>query len=63
MDGNKKRKTIIFEYKIKAKELQMKNKYYNDAIIGGKDLTASYTKNGELLRLMYTTKTEYARSR
>ena len=33
----------------------MKNKYYNDAIIGGKDLTASYTKNGELLRLMYNT--------
>ena len=33
----------------------MKNKYYNDAIIGGKDITASYTKNGELLRLMYHT--------
>ena len=31
----------------------MKNKYYNDAIIGGKSITASYTKNGELLRLMY----------
>ncbi len=30
----------------------MKNKYYNDAIIGGKNITASYTKNGELLRLM-----------
>ena len=33
----------------------MINKYYNDAIIGGKDITASYTKNGELLRLMYNT--------
>ncbi len=33
----------------------MKNKYYNDAIIGGKDITASYTKTGELLRLMYNT--------
>ena len=33
----------------------MKNKYFNDAIIGGKDITASYTKNGELLRLMYNT--------
>ena len=31
----------------------MKNKYLNDAIIGGKNITASYTKNGELLRLMY----------
>lgn len=30
----------------------MKNKYFNDAIIGGKDITASYTKNGELLRIM-----------
>ena len=33
----------------------MRNKYYNDAIIGGKSITASYTKNGELLRLMYNT--------
>ena len=33
----------------------MKNKYFNDAIIGGKDITASYTKNGELLRVMYNT--------
>ena len=33
----------------------MKNKYFNDAIIGGKDITASYTKNGELLRIMHST--------
>lgn len=33
----------------------MNNKYFNDAIIGGKEITASYTKNGELLRLMYST--------
>ena len=33
----------------------MKNKYFNDAIIGGKDITASYTKKGELLRVMYNT--------
>ena len=33
----------------------MKNKYFNDAIIGGKDITASYTNHGELLRLMYNT--------
>ena len=33
----------------------MKNKYFNDAIIGGKNITASYTKHGELLRLMYNT--------
>ena len=33
----------------------MRNKYYNDAIIGGKNITASYTKNGELLRIMYNT--------
>lgn len=31
----------------------MKNKYHNDAIIGGKNITASYSKTGELLRLMY----------
>ena len=31
----------------------MKNKYFNDAIIGGKNITASYSKNGELLRMMY----------
>ena len=31
----------------------MKNKYFNDAIIGGKGITASYSKNGELLRMMY----------
>ena len=31
----------------------MKNKYMNDAIIGGKNITASYTKTGELLRVMY----------
>lgn len=33
----------------------MKNKYFNDAIIGGKNITASYTKHGELLRLMHNT--------
>ena len=33
----------------------MKNKYFNDAIIGGKVFTASYTRNGELLRLMHST--------
>ena len=31
----------------------MKNKYFNDAIIGGKGITASYSNNGELLRMMY----------
>ncbi len=31
----------------------MKNKYNNDAIIGGKNITASYTKTGELLRVIY----------
>ena len=29
------------------------NKYYNDAIIGNKEITASFTKNGELIRLFY----------
>jgi len=28
-------------------------KYFNDAVIGNKNLKASYTKKGELLRLMY----------
>ena len=35
----------------------MKNKYFNDAIIGGKDITASFTYNGEMLRLMYNMQT------
>ena len=33
----------------------MRNKYFNDAIIGGKNIVASYTKKGELLRVMYDT--------
>ena len=31
----------------------MKNKYYNDAIIGNKNLKATFSKKGELLRLYY----------
>jgi len=31
----------------------MKNKYNNDAIIGGGNITASFTEKGELLRVMY----------
>ena len=31
----------------------MKNKYMNDAIIGGENITASLTEKGELLRVMY----------
>lgn len=31
----------------------MKNKYHNDAIIGASNITASYSKTGELLRVMY----------
>jgi len=34
----------------------MKTKYYNDAIIGNKEMLASYSKTGELLRLYYPTK-------
>jgi len=33
----------------------MRSKYFNDAIVGGKNVIASYTKKGELLRLMYDT--------
>ena len=29
------------------------NKYYNDAIIGNKEITASFTKKGEMIRLFY----------
>lgn len=36
----------------------MKNKYFNDAIIGNNEMLVSYTKNGELLR-MYTPIREY----
>ena len=28
-------------------------KYFNDAVIGNKNITASYTKKGELIRLFY----------
>ena len=31
----------------------MKKKYYNDAFIGNKDLIATFSKYGELLRLYY----------
>ena len=31
----------------------MKKKYYNDAFIGNKDITVSFSKYGELLRLYY----------
>ena len=31
----------------------MKNKYYNDAIIGNKNMIASFSSKGELLRLIY----------
>ena len=31
----------------------MKNKYHNYAIIGANNITASYSKTGELLRVMY----------
>lgn len=31
------------------------NKYFNDAVIGNKNITASYTKKGELLRITYPT--------
>ena len=31
----------------------MKNKYYNDAIIGNKNIKATISKKGELLRLYY----------
>ena len=31
----------------------MNTKYYNDAIIGNKNMVASYTKKGELLRIFY----------
>src|SRR5574344_131509 len=33
----------------------MSDKYYNDARIGNKNITASFTKKGELLRLYYPT--------
>lgn len=39
--------------KLLEKGKTMKNKYYNNAIIGGKNITASYSKTGELLRVMY----------
>ena len=31
-------------------------KYYNDAIIGNQNILASFTKQGELLRLLYPTR-------
>lgn len=31
----------------------MNTKYYNDAIIGNKNMTVSYSKTGEMLRLLY----------
>lgn len=34
----------------------MKTKYFNDAIIGNKEIVASYSKTGELLRMYYPTR-------
>ena len=31
----------------------MKKKYYNDAFIGNRNITVSFNKKGELLRLYY----------
>ena len=31
----------------------MKNKYFNDAVVGNKNMVASFSKKGELLRLYY----------
>ena len=39
-------------YVCPKKEKQME-KYFNDAIIGNKEITASLTKQGELIRLFY----------
>jgi len=38
------------------KDKQMKTKNFNDAIIGNKEIIASYTKEGELLRMYYPNK-------
>ena len=34
----------------------MKNKYYNDAIIGNDNIVASFSNKGELLRFCYSTR-------
>lgn len=34
----------------------MENKYYNEAIIGNKNIVASFSKKGEMLRLFYPTR-------
>ena len=34
----------------------MKNKYYNEAIIGNENIVASFSKQGEMLRLFYPTR-------
>ena len=34
----------------------MENKYYNEAIIGNKDIVASFSEKGEMLRLFYPTR-------
>ena len=33
----------------------MRNKYYNEAVVGNEKLKVTYTRNGELLRLIYGT--------
>lgn len=40
-------------YKKIQGEIQMKQKYFNDGIVGNGKLTASFSKTGELLRLFY----------
>ena len=31
----------------------MKEKYFNDAVVGNNKLKASFTQNGEMIRLLY----------
>ena len=33
----------------------MRNKYYNDAVVGNENLRVTYTEKGELVRLIYGT--------
>ena len=39
--------------KKKQGETYMREKYFNDAVVGNNKITASFTKTGELIRMFY----------
>ena len=44
---------LLYNFKIKNGEKVTMDKFFNDAIIGNENIVASFSKEGELLRVCY----------